>query len=200
MSMRKVITIHLHGTAYQIEDVGYELLRSYLAQAEAQLAANPDRQEILADLEQALGDKCDGFLSAHKNVVLEAEVAQILREIGPVEAMPASDAAAQAAPAATAAGEAGTPRRLYRIREKALLAGVCTGLAAYFGIDVVLVRVAIVVLTLCTGVVALGYLAMVFIVPRAETPAELAAAHGLPFSARDVVARAKKKYEAFRAA
>jgi phage shock protein PspC (stress-responsive transcriptional regulator) len=199
MSMRKVITINLNGKAYQIEDDGYEALRRYLDRAEAQLAGNPDRQEILSDLEQAIGDKCGGFLGAHKNVVSAAEVEQVIQQMGPVEdSLGESTAGAAADPAA--GGGAPRVRRLYRLAEKKLLAGVCTGLAAYFGVDVVLVRILVVALTLCTGVVAFGYLLMIFIVPRADTPAEVAAAHGLPFSARDVVDRAKKKYAAFRAA
>lgn len=186
MSMRKVVTINLGGMACQLEEGGYESLRQYLQQAEARLAGNPDRAEILADLEQAIGDKCRAVLGQHKNVVSDAEVTRIIGEMGPVEA--------------TETQAAGPVRRLYRIPEKKLLAGVCTGLAAYFGIDVVLVRIVFVVLTLFTGIFALVYLAMMFIVPRADTPAEVAAAHGLPFNARDVLERARKKYQAFRAA
>jgi phage shock protein PspC (stress-responsive transcriptional regulator) len=194
MSMRKVINVNLNGKAFQIEDLGYESLRRYLDQAEAQLAGNPDRQEILGDLEQAIADKCGAFLGMHKSVVSTAEVEQVLREMGPVESsVGESQDGRPAIPAAPV-------RRLYRIAEKKLLAGVCTGLAAYFAVDVVFVRVIVVLLSLCTGVVALAYLLLIFIVPRADSPTEVAAAHGLPFNARDVIDRAKKKVDAFRAA
>jgi len=55
--MNKVITIHLHGTAFQLEEGGYDALRAYLDQAARQLEPNPDRAEILADIEQAIGEK-----------------------------------------------------------------------------------------------------------------------------------------------
>ena len=45
---------------------------------------NPDRAEIIADLEQAIADKCRRFLGPHKTVVTAAEVEQIIREMGPV--------------------------------------------------------------------------------------------------------------------
>ena len=57
MIMRPVITISLNGNSYQLEQEGYEALRAYLATAEARLADNPDKAEILADLEQALAEQ-----------------------------------------------------------------------------------------------------------------------------------------------
>ena len=84
--MQKVITINLNGHAYQIDEAGYDALREYLDEAERALAGNPDRREIVADLEQAIADKCQPFLGPHKSVVTAAEVAQIVKEMGPIEA------------------------------------------------------------------------------------------------------------------
>ena len=42
--------------------------------------------EIIADLEQAIADKCVRFLKPHKTVVTSSEVDQIIKEMGPVEA------------------------------------------------------------------------------------------------------------------
>ncbi len=98
--MQKVISINLNGNAYQIEEGGYDALISYLETAQRQLRDNPDRAEILADLEQAIAEKCQRFLTAHKTVVSAAEVDQIIKEMGPV------DGAAD--PAGAAAGASGT--------------------------------------------------------------------------------------------
>src|SRR5215510_12784395 len=83
--MQKVITINLNGNAYQLDERGYEMLLAYLDHAEQELAGNPDRAEILADLEQAIADKCLRALGTHKTVVSAAEVDAILKEMGPVE-------------------------------------------------------------------------------------------------------------------
>ena len=77
-----------------------------------------------------------------------------------------------------------------------MIAGVCSGLAAYFQIDVTLVRIGFVVLALLTkGVGILIYVAMMFLVPEANTPEERAAAGGMPFNAKEVVDRVKREYE-----
>src|ERR1700744_177476 len=93
--MRTVITISLNGNAYQLDTVGYDALRAYLQVAEQRLAGNPDQAEILADLEQAIADKCQRYLGPHKNVVSADEVAEVIREMGPVDGG-AGEAAAQA--------------------------------------------------------------------------------------------------------
>src|SRR3954462_6459646 len=99
--MQKVVTISLNGIAYQLEEPGYNLLRNYLERAEARLQDSPDRAEIMADLEQAVGEKGRGVLGNHKTVVNTAEVERIIVEMGPVES---ADEKASAAAGETGGG------------------------------------------------------------------------------------------------
>lgn len=105
--MRTVITISLNGNAYQLDAAAFEALRAYLDVAEQRLAGNPDQAEILADLEQAIADKCGRYLSPHKNVISADEVAQVIREMGPVDVGSKESAAAGQGEFAGAPGEAG---------------------------------------------------------------------------------------------
>src|SRR6476469_3745888 len=114
--MQKVISINLNGNAYQLDESGYEALRDYLAGAERALAANPDRAEIMRDLEQAIAEKCQRFLGSHKSVVSASEVDQIVKEMGPIEAAEGdATGTAQKATNGTQEAHAGPrPKRLYR--------------------------------------------------------------------------------------
>ena len=67
--MQKVITINLNGNAYQLDESGYDALRAYLNHADAQLGGNPDKAEIIRDLEQSIAEKCMRFLGPGKSVV-----------------------------------------------------------------------------------------------------------------------------------
>jgi phage shock protein PspC (stress-responsive transcriptional regulator) len=181
--MNKVITINLNGNAYQLDDAGYEALRTYLDDAAARLKDNPDRAEIILDLEQAIGEKCQRYLGSHKNVVTAVEVTQIINEMGPVNGGAGSDDQARPNAKAESQGarpaDAGAPKRLYQIREGALISGVCNGLAAFFNIDVSIIRILFVVLALGTsGAWILVYIVMMFVIPYAETSEERAAARG----------------------
>jgi phage shock protein PspC (stress-responsive transcriptional regulator) len=207
--MRTVITISLNGNSYQLEAAGYEALRGYLQGAEQRLADNPDQAEILADLEQAIADKCGRFLSPHKNVVSAEEVGQVIREMGPVDGA-AGDEGATAGPttskqlppadqAGATTQPGGAPKRLYQIREGAMISGVCKGLAAYLDIDVSILRSIFVVLAILTGGAwILVYIVMAFVIPYAQTSEQHAAAHGWPFNAEELIGRAKGHYSEFK--
>lgn len=192
--MQKVISINLNGHAYQLEESGYDALHAYLTAAARALEGNPDRDEIMADLEQAIADKCARFLGPHKSVVTAAEIDQIVREMGPIDSE-AADASGAGASAGTAPAGDTPPKRLYRITEGAMIAGVCKGIAAYFSIDVALVRIGFALTAVFTqGVGIIAYVVLMFVMPEASDAEARAAAAGAPLNAQDVVDRAKKQY------
>ena len=204
--MNKVITLNLSGNAYQLEESGYEALRAYLETAARRLHDNPDKAEIIADIESAIADKFRAVLGPHKTVVVSKEVEQILTDMGPVE--DASDSREGQAAGATNAsptgaaqgmpspgvGPAPAARRLYKIREGAMLGGVCNGLAAYTHLDVTVIRVLFAILTLTYGSGILLYFLLFFLLPPAETPAEKTAAFGGPSTAQEFIRRAREGY------
>lgn len=197
--MQKVIGINLNGNAYQLDESGYDTLREYLARAERALSDNPDRAEIMADLEQAIADKCQRYLGPRKTVVSASEIDAIVAEMGPVDGAasePAGQTGASPSDPGTSDKKSETPpRRLYRIPDGAMIAGVCSGLAAYVNIDVAFVRVAFIIAALITkGAGILAYVVMMFIIPEAKTAEARAAAAGAPLNAKDVIDRAKKQY------
>ena len=196
--MQKVISINLNGNAYQLDESGYDALREYLAGAQRELEGNPDRAEIMVDLEQAIADKCRAFLGPHKSVVSTNEVQQIIKDMGPIESDkddPEQSGSATGASRARADQSKAPPKRLYRNPDGAMIAGVCTGLSAYFGIDVAFVRIGFVLATILSkGAAIMVYVGMMFIVPEAQTAEERAAAGGLPFNAKEVIDRARSHY------
>ena len=58
-------------------------------------------------------------------------------------------------------------KRLYRSRKDRKLAGVCGGIAEYFKIDPVFVRVAFIVLVFCSGAGLIAYGAFWIVTPEA---------------------------------
>ena len=64
-------------------------------------------------------------------------------------------------------------KRLLRLREGRMVAGVCVGLAKYFGIDVNLVRLGFGVFTVFWGLGALIYVLAWVLVPEEGEPASI---------------------------
>jgi phage shock protein PspC (stress-responsive transcriptional regulator) len=199
--MNKVITVNLNGNAYQVEESGYAALDGYLADAEAKLKDNPDLREIMADLEQAIADKCNKHLTPAKTVINKSEIDQILNEMGPVDPHAAEGAEdpSEEPRRDRPRPESASPKRLYRIREGSMIAGVCKGLAAYFNVDVTLVRLAFAICALASaGAFVLAYFAAMIVIPPADTFEEQAEAHGKPFNAQELVDQARKHYADFK--
>jgi phage shock protein PspC (stress-responsive transcriptional regulator) len=207
--MNKVITINLGGNAYQLEEGGYDALRAYLETATARLQGNPDREEIISDIELAIGEKFRALLGSNKTVVVGKEVSAVLAEMGTIDADSGETSGAGAS--GSAAGGTGSsitgatatdrppgsgpkPKRLYRVREGDMIAGVCNGLAAYFNIDPSFVRVAFVFLTILWLSGPIVYIVMAIVVPEAKSPEEKAAASGDPSTAQEFIRRAKEGY------
>ena len=194
--MQRVVSINLSGNAYQLEENGYNALFAYLDATDAQLKDSPDRAQRLADLEQVVADKCQACLGPHKTVVTAAEVDRILFDLGPTPGQPAAGPASSSTSSsssssssnasssstsdsttgsASTAGGGSTHRRLYQIRDGAMISGVCMGLSEFLHLDVTLIRILFVIFALVTsGWGLLAYGVLMVVVPKVRTRAEAA--------------------------
>lgn len=194
--MNKVVTINLNGKAYQLEEGAYDALRAYLSQAAASLSDNPDKDEIMKDFEQAIADKCDQVVSPHKNVVTADEIKKIIDDMGPVHSTSSTSGEKTSEQTSDYARRAHRiPRRLFRIKEGAVLAGLCNGLAVYLNVDVTIIRIIFILLAFLThGAMIAIYLLMAIFIPYARTEAEKATAYGEEFTASQFMQKLREKY------
>ena len=184
---RIYITARLNGVNLQFDEAAFSRLESYLADAERALDGNPDRTEILADLEQAIADQCRQRLHADQVAVTLRHLEPTLEEIGPVQ-----DPGADSAPAQPARE---TPRRLEQISEGALISGVCLGIARYLQVDVTLVRViAVLLLFVSGGAMIVVYLILMLLLPYAAAQPGSAPIGKLPAKSREFVEFVRSKF------
>ena len=176
--MKSAISVELDGTLFTCAEPAYAALRSYLDRAGARLGAHPDRAEVIAGLERSIAEKLRQRAATHGGVTIdEATMLAALKEVGRVEG-PALDGSA---PSAEGGYDVPRTRKLYRLRQGNWFGGVCVGVAAYAGIDPVIVRLVFILAAFFSGgIVILVYFAMMFVMPIAVTDAEIADAHGRP--------------------
>ena len=154
------VTVRLNRSTLQFDDAAFARLENYLAESASLLEGDPDPQEILSDLEQAVADQCTRRLRPDQGVVTLAELVPALEEIGSVQTSTASIAPEQAARP--------TSRPLQQVSEGALISGVCQGFARYFGLNVTALRIfAVLLLLLSGGGAILVYLALMLLLPFA---------------------------------
>ena len=156
--MKKNISINLQGIIFHIEDDGYETLSRYLQEVKAHFASYQGHEEIVADIEGRIAELFAARLSPAKQVITQADVEEMTAKMGRVrdfntspdedEEEPAYANAGGTGrpgtppPAGSFAGPAadGQPRRLYRDLAHRKIAGVCAGLAQYFQVNPLVVR------------------------------------------------------------
>lgn len=190
--MKRVITASLNRNAYQFEEDAYARLEAWLAEASARLAGDPDRTEILADLEQAIADQCTQRLRPHQQVVTLEELQPALDHVGRVETPDVGAAAAAEAPASAGAA---APLKLEQISQGAWISGVCLGLARYSGLDPTLVRaLAVVLLFITGGGMILLYAVMMLMIPFAPLDPALPPAGAIPAKCREATLYLRAKF------
>lgn len=183
--MKPVISVSLAGNPYPLEDDAHARLRRYLDESGRTLATNPDRDEILTDLERAIADGCQRRLPSGETVIPLAVLEAVLLEIGPVRDPEIAGPAAEP----TSSGPA-TNMRFEQVSEGAWISGVCLGIARALNVDVGLVRlVAVLLLFFTGGAMAAVYLALMLVMPYAPPGTLEVPVRAIPRRCRIVVER-----------
>ncbi len=195
--MKKVINITLGSIVFAIEQDAYDKLALYIEQVKNNLTDTDDAQEIIDDIESAIAEKFVARKRSEKLAVTSLDVDTVIHEMGsPVEFSEDehSGESEQLEPVQKEAG-AEPKKRLYRDLDDAVIAGVASGLARYFDIDPVIVRLIFVVAVFFNGLGLLVYIVLWLVVPIAETTADKYAMRGERVTLRDISERVKKNIE-----
>ena len=150
--MKKVININFQGRVIPIEETAYEILQKYVESLRKYFANEEGRDEIINDIEGRIAELFSDRLKKGATCITEDDVNAVIRSIGRPEdfdeAEENSSGSTQTTPRQPAPGYtyANTGRgRLHRNADDKIIAGVCSGLANYLGIDPVVVRILFVV-------------------------------------------------------
>jgi len=176
--MKKTIDINLGGLLFHLDEDAYAVLSGYLEALRRHLAATEGREEVLADIEARIAEIFTQRMAGTRQVVSTDDVQAAMNTLGQPKDFAEGDSATD---------EAHTPneprserRRLYRDPEEQIIGGVCSGIANYFDIDVVIVRVLFAVVGIFTGFGILLYFILWAATPKAMTAADRLAMKGKP--------------------
>jgi len=182
--MKKNISINISGIIFHIEEDGYERLREYLDSINKYFASFEDSSEIIADIESRIAEI---FLSKLKEgdrqVVTSEDVEALVATMGTVADFQSVEEEPQTPPKEeptvdekTTEGEPSKPTKLYRDLKRKVAGGVASGIAYYFGIDPLWIRLIWIILFFniflgfgLSGLALLGYIIMWIVVPGSDT-------------------------------
>lgn len=188
--MKKTISITIGGVLFHIEEDGYHQLREYLDQVHGYFSQLADSREILNDIESRIAEL---FIARHQDrqeAITAEDVASMMRTMGTVADFAAEGEAEETYTSSNAgthtntsgpksratgsehAGTTSRPTVLRRNLKDKLLAGVCSGIGQYLGVNSVWIRFAflafffgMVWLPAIPGFLFLAYVALWIAVP-----------------------------------
>jgi phage shock protein PspC (stress-responsive transcriptional regulator) len=179
--MNKTIIININGTVFHIEEQAYELLKDYMTDVKRHFFNSADSLEITTDIENRIAEMFTEILAREeRQAIIDQDVAAVIEQMGSVKDF---ENAEENDPSGFAESAYHTPagsRRLFRDPEDHLIAGVCAGIANYFDIQAVWVRLFFAVCFVFAGSGLLVYIILWIIVPKAETRADRMAMKGEP--------------------
>ncbi len=174
--MNKTIIININGIIFHIEEDAYDILKNYMTGIKKHFAGTDDSLEITTDIENRLAEMFSDLLKKDgKQVIVTADVTSVILQMGTIEDFSTEE---QEPEFTSSYQDINTERRLFRDPEDHLIGGVAAGIANYFGVEAVWIRLVFTLALFGAGSGFLIYIILWMIVPRANTRAEKMAMKG----------------------
>jgi len=177
--MKKTISINLNRQIFNLDIDAYSKLDDYLSDIKKHFDQT-DSSEIIDDIESRIAEKFTEMLGKTKKVVQVEDVDQVIADMGSVSDIVGDDTSEET----TKDDKNSSPRKkLFRDTEGKIVAGVASGLAWYFGIRSIFIRLIFVVLLFnrnTSWFSILTYLACWLIIPKAKNNFEKLEMKGRP--------------------
>jgi phage shock protein PspC (stress-responsive transcriptional regulator) len=194
--MEKTISITIGRVVFMIEEDAYDRLDKYLSTLKKHFASLADSQEIIADIESRIAEKFSEKIKEGKRQAVNLlDVEEVIASMG--EASDMSKEEEESRKEKSSQEEKGdSPKRFFRNSDDIMIAGVASGLAAYFGIDPVIIRLIFVLLTVFGGGSGiLIYIILWVITPEAKTASEKLEIRGKPVTIEKIEKSVKETLE-----
>ena len=177
--MKKTVNAAIGGCSFTIDDDAYNYLNDYLERFRASLEGTLSSKEVMDELEARIADLLKGRLGGREVVDISMTEA-VIGQLGYTDKAPAPQTEENAEPAEEPV------KKLFRNPDDKRIAGVCSGLALFFDIDVVLIRVIFLIGLFFGSAGFWVYLAIWIAAPEAKTATEKCQMRGISPTADNI--------------
>lgn len=173
--MKEITRIHLAKTPYDIELDAKEVLQKYLSEIKQMMGSEDTMYEIEARMVELLGER--GV--QNNGIITMSDVEDLRSKMGLPKEF--SDSESNEDSQADLTPSNSPVKRLMRDTDNAIFGGVCAGIAAYWGINPLWVRLLFIISPFITfGTALLVYIIIWISLPEAKTAAEKLQMRGEP--------------------
>ena len=196
--MKKTVNINLAGTFFHIDEDAFAKLSRYLEAVKKSISDPVGGDEIIQDIEARIAELFSERLEINTQVISTRELDAIIKIMGQPEDYIMDEDAAQtnSATGNQTRGETTSNKQLFRDSDNKFIAGVCSGLSHYLGLEVIWVRLFGIFLSfVTTGFGVIAYLLFWILVPGAETTSEKLKMTGEPINISNIEKKFNEGYQ-----
>lgn len=182
--MKKTISVNLKGLQFLLEEDAYQRLQEYLRRLEETLMGVEGQSEIIEDIELRFAELFgEAKTNQGKEVIELADVESAISTLGEPE-----DYIDDTVEEETRAYQDSrrTDKKLFRDLENANIAGVCAGLAVYFNMDRLVVRLIFIFILLFGGFAIPLYIILWIVIPKVNSHIDRLRMKGRPVTVDNV--------------
>jgi len=190
--MNKIFNINLGGYPFTIDDDAYKHLNWYLDTIKSHFSDSEGCEEIVGDIEVRMAELFEEQMNGQR-ILTRKELDEVIKIMGTPQDFGAaaefSDEFMDEPVKRTKRTKTRikTGRRFFRDDEDVVVGGVCSGIAAYFGIeDPLWVRLGVGLLMFIGGIGFFPYIILWIIVPKAKTSGDRLSMRGEPVNVTNI--------------
>ena len=137
--MKKTFTISLGHSVFNVEEDAYDILKMYLDSIKNYFQKMENDSEIISDFELRIAENFSSKLSSGKQYINLSDVKEVIQIMGSLDDF--QEIYDDDDQTEDVKEEKKENNKLYRDSSNRIIAGVCSGIAEYFKIDPIIVRV-----------------------------------------------------------
>lgn len=165
--MNRTLTINIGGLVFHIEEQAYQRLDQYIKAIRRSIPME-EQDEVVQDIELRIAEIFNSKITTTKQVITSEDVEEVIQIMGRPEDYSIDDEQTYQHSEQTYYRE----KKLFRDTDNRILGGVLAGLAHYFKIDTIWVRLIFIFLVFFYGTGILLYFVLWIIIPSAKTTSE----------------------------
>ncbi len=185
--MQRIIQINIAGRILPIEEDAYTILKEYINTLNRQFTGD-DGKEIIEDIENRIAELFGIRLQGGSPAIDRADVQKVMDTLGAASDLhdgPAMGSGGQGRARSSSSYSYGSNQkssarpypyshdRLLRDPFDKVIGGVCSGVAHYFDIDPVMIRLLMAILFMVFGIGFIAYIIAWMVIPAARSREEL---------------------------
>ncbi len=193
--MKKTVNINLGGTFFHIDEDAFQKLSRYFDAIKRSLTNASGKEEIIKDIEMRVSELLLERGKKDSSVVELIDVDAVITVMGQPEDYRIEEEGD--APKSSNFAENYSnlqTKKLYRDKDKGEIGGVLAGLSHYFGIDLTLLRVIMLVLFFVFGTGLLLYIILWIAMPEAVTTSEKLEMTGEPVNISNIEKKVREEF------